>query len=325
MEWTYVTYTIANYGISIGLVLIAIIGVFATFFSSKKGEEFVIERVIGVNPTKAHSYDQPNATQDNVKKDSLDANGNPSQSTQQSVPVNQKSIFYIGIICCLLGGLTLSITAVLMFQGCFLTSARLAPGDDCPDYPVDCFIFGSSALFPITDNVSFYCESSEKAEFSTNASDATAWCFGWIIGKQTTESLLDKLGVAIALIGFFTTMLAVIVYLGKCKKTIGISIMFIASCGGCMIILLVYKWSFAPLTYAILALGVGLGIFGFILFCILPTPEKLKPSDQILMANLNQPNGVNNATLSYPKRRGPTKAQSPYGMTPYRSSKINPK
>jgi hypothetical protein len=325
MEWTYVTYTIANYGISIGLVLIAIIGVFATFFSSKKGEEFVIERVIGVNPTKAHSdYNQQNGTQDNVNKGFLDTNGNPPDLSQQSIPVNQKSIFYIGIICCLLGGLTLSITAVLIFQGCFLTSARIAPGDDCPDYPMDCFIFEQSALVPITNNVSFYCESSDKADFSTNASDATAWCFGWIIRLQTTESFLDKLGVAIALIGFFTTMLAVIVYLGKCKKTVALSIMFISSCGGTMIILLVYKWSFAPLTYAILALGVGLGIFGFILFCILPTPGKVNPSDQVLIANLNQPNGVNNAALSYPKRRGPTKTSSPYGMTPYRTSKVNP-
>ena len=279
MEWTYAAYTVANYGISLGLILVAVIGVFAAFFNSKKGQEFVIERIIGVNPIKAHDdYNDHHPQQQNV-------NMNVLESKQKPIDINQRSIFYIGVISCLLGGMILSITAVLIFQGCFLMSTRLVPDDDCPEYPTDCFVFDRTSLTPIASNVSFVCNRFGKAHFPTNISGATAWCFGWIIRLQSTKSVLDQLGVAIALIGFFTTMLAVIVYLGKCKKTIVLSFVFISSCSAMIIALLVLKWSFAPLTYAILSLGVGLGIFGLILFLILPKPKKQQANRQILIAS----------------------------------------
>ena len=289
MTWTYPAYTAANYGTSLGLILVAVIGVLATFFNSKKGQEFVIERIIGVNPTKAHEdYDDHDPKQQSVRNPSLDVNRNSLESRQQRIDIKQKSLRYIGIFCCLLGGMTLSITAVLIFQGCFLMSARLEPDDDCPEYPTDCFVFDRTGLAPISSNVSFVCHRFEKATFPTNISGATAWCFGWILRLQSTKSVLDQLGVSIALIGFFTTMLAVIVYLGKCKKTIVLSIMFISSSGGIIIVLLVFKWSFAPLTYAILSLGVGLGIFGLILFYILPKQNKQQCNRQILTASINR-------------------------------------
>lgn len=191
---------------------------------------------------------------------------------------------------------------------------------------MDCFVFGQSALVPKTNNVSFVCERLEKARFpNNNVSDVTAWCYGWIIRLQTTKSVLDQLGVAIALIGFFTTMLAVIVYLGKCKKAVVLSIVFISSCGGVIIVLLVFKWSFAPLTYAILSLGMGLGIFGLVLFCILPKPEKHKDNDQTLTADMNQPKVITNSTLSYSKRPGRT-ATAPYpAKISHRPAKVVPK
>lgn len=127
----------------------------------------------------------------------------------------------------------LSITVVLMFQGSFLTSTRVLSDDDCPEYPVECFIFEKKYFSPIS-----------------NQSDATAWCYGWIIRFQTTKSILDQLDISIALIGFFTTMLATIVYLG-------ISLILI-------IVLIYFQWSFVPLTYAILCLGILLGVFGIV-------------------------------------------------------------
>jgi len=256
MEWTYTAYTIADYCITLGLALVTIAGVFATFFSSKKGQEFVFERLIGVNPTKTH---------ENANNNRIDFS--PKQTSDQ---VKNKSLFYVGILCCLLGGMTLCITAILMFQGCFLTSVRLLPDDDCPEYPVDCFIFGKSHLSPISNSLSFVCARSSKAEMNRNISDVTAWCYGWIIKQQTTKSILDQLGIAIALIGFYTTMLAVVVYLGKSKKTIVLSILYIIICAALIVVLLVLKWSFAPLTYAILSLGILLGIFGIVLYFAIP-------------------------------------------------------
>ncbi|CAF3712787.1 unnamed protein product [Adineta steineri] len=326
MEWTYLTYTVADYGISIGLVLVAIIGVFVTFFNSKAGEEFIVERVIGVNPSKAHSdYDGQGIGQRNIGNQSLDPDDYHTTLKERFVRIKQKSIFYICIFCCLLGGMTLSITAVLLFQGCFLSSDRLLPGDDCPEYKSDCFIFGKSAISPITNNVSFYCKPLEKAQFGTNISDATAWCFGWIILQQTTKSVLDQLGIAIALIGFFTTMLAVVIYLGKCKKTLVLSIIFIAISGGAIIGLLVTKLSFSPLTYAILSQGVVLGIFGIVLFFILPKPEKQNGNQRILTANTNQTNTTTDSTMPYSKRPVPIKKSPVNAKTAYGPSKIVPK
>ena len=325
MEWTYLTYTIADYGISFLLVLIPIIGVFATFFSSKKGQEFVIERVIGVNPTKAHDdYNDHYARQHKLENHSLDNGGYHSESKQKYVQVKQRSIFYIGIISCLLGGMILSITAVLIFQGCFLSNVRLLPGDDCPENPMDCFIFGQSSFAPISNNVSFLCERLQKAEFSTNISDATAWCYGWLLRLQTTKSVLDQLGVAIALIGFFTTMLAVIVYLGKCKKTIILSVIFISSCDSLIIALLILKWSFAPLTYAILALGIGLGIFGLVLFFILPKPAKQTSNALMFTANTNQPSVITYPVSTNPNRLTPTTTSLFQTKTPQRQFNVMP-
>ncbi|CAF4441790.1 unnamed protein product, partial [Adineta steineri] len=112
MEWTYLTYTIADYGISIGLVLVCIIGVFVTFFNSKAGQEFIVERVIGVNPSKAHGHGHDHGNEDGQNH----TNNDPSLQ-QSYAQMKEKSIFYIGIFCCLLGGMTLSLTAVLIFQG----------------------------------------------------------------------------------------------------------------------------------------------------------------------------------------------------------------
>ena len=326
MEWTYPAYTVANYGISLGLILVAIIGLFVTFFKSKKGQEFVIERIIGVNPTKAHDdYDDHDPQHHPVRNPSLDLSRNGLESKQKPIDMKQRSIRYIGIFCCLLGGMILSITAVLIFQGCFLMSARLVPDDDCPEYPTDCFVFDRTGLTPISNNVSFVCHRFEKATFPTNISDATAWCFGWILRLQSTKSVLDQLGVAIALIGFFTTMLAVIVYLGKCKKTIALSIMFILSCGSIIIVLLVFKWSFAPLTYAILSLGVGLGVFGLILFYILPKQQKQQQGNrQLLTASINQPSVIFNPNLSNPKGVTSTVTSFIDAKTSHRSAQVVP-
>ncbi|CAF1102073.1 unnamed protein product [Adineta steineri] len=315
MEWTYLTYTIADYGISIGLILGCLIGVFVTFFSSKTGREFVTERVIGVNPTKAHDdYDQFDLEQYNAEI--------YTKSHQKFSNIKQKSIFYIGIFCCLLGGMTLSITAVLMFQGCFLGNDRILPGDDCPEFKSDCFQFGESALVPLTNNVSFVCRPSDKAEFTTNISDATAWCYGWIIAEQTTKSVLDQLGVAIALIGFFTTLLAAFIYLGRCKKTIGLSIVFIVTCSVAIIVLLVLKWTFAPLTYAILALGVLLGIFGLVLYAILPTPQQLKDKKQIFKMDINKPSAITTSAVYYNKQPRSMATSPSHVKTTYQPSNV---
>ncbi|UJR17723.1 hypothetical protein I4U23_004621 [Adineta vaga] len=202
MEWTYTTYTIANYGITLALVLTT---------------------VIGVNPTKAYG--------DYAKADikHLSSDTNPIQIFSQ---IKRRTVFYIGIFCCLLEGMTLSITAVLMFQGCFLTDIRITSGDDCLEYPMDCFVFQGNDFVPITRNATFLRERLKKAQFPSNIFDTNAWC------------------VTMALIALFTIMLAVIIYLAKCRKTVALSVILISTS------------------------GMALGIFELGLFYILPKPKK---------------------------------------------------
>jgi len=90
-----------------------------------------------------------------------------------------------------------------MFQGSFLTSTRVLSDDDCPEYLVECFIFEKKYFSPISNHPSFVCKYSLKVELNSNQSNATAWCYGWIIRFQTTKSILDQLGISIAFDRFF--------------------------------------------------------------------------------------------------------------------------
>jgi hypothetical protein len=266
MQWTYLTYTLADYGITFCISLVDIVGVFATFFKFKKGQEFIIERVIGVNPSKAHDdYDEQLQQEQHASQTEVDKGVANREPTPSSIQIKQKSFRYT------------SIYSVVYLEE---RSFRLLP--------YSCFVFGESAFAPVCNTIGFICRRSIRVLFAiANISDPTAWCYGWIIRLQTTKSVLDQLGVAFALIGFCTTMMAINVYLGKCKKTIGLSIILILCSSGMIIILLIFKWSFSPLIYAILALGVGLGIFGLALYGILPKRLKTKGQSKQAIRNMN--------------------------------------
>jgi hypothetical protein len=344
MEWTYSLYTGVIYGISIGLCVFVFIGVCGTFFSSKKGREFVIDRVIGVDPNKVEDEDdatdadkknqkdtdnnnQKDVEKDNQKDGDKDTEKDAAENNvkEKLSKTDKKSVLVITTLFCFLAALTLSITAVLIFEGCFLASTRLLPNDNCPDYPMDCFVFpNATAHDPISDSATFHCDPSNTTQFPSNMSDATAWCFGWIIRLQTTKDILDQLGVCTGLIGLFTTLLAVVIYLGRSKKTLVLCSIFILCCIVAVILLVFYKWSFAPLTYAVLFLGMSLGSFGLLLFCIIPKHEKQKNSGQTSVDDTDKATVVSNPIASLSMSRPPT-TKSPVRIKILRpSSKITP-
>jgi len=146
---------------------------------------------------------------------------------------------------------------------------------------MDCFIFNDSTANPITEKMNFHCDPLNKTQFPLNMTNGIAWCYGWIFRFQTIEDVLDQLGVCTGLIGFFTTLLAVIFYLGRSIKTLLLSGIFIITCVIWFVSLPILKWSFAPLTYAVLGLGISLGIFGVILYCLSPREDsKTHPSQE---------------------------------------------
>jgi hypothetical protein len=155
--------------------------------------------------------------------------------------IKKESVTCIGVFFCFLGALALSITAVLIFQGCILANTRVLPNDNCPSYPMDCFVLNQTSYLPISQNASFQCDPTNKTQFPSNIPDASALCFGWVIRQQTTKNILNRLGVCTGLIGLFTTMLAIVVYLGKSIKTLVLCTILILCCGVTCILLLFFK------------------------------------------------------------------------------------
>jgi len=221
--------------------------------------------------------------------------------------------------------MTLSVTAVLIFQGCFLSNTRLLPNDNCPEYPMDCFVFNETKSQPISDNITFHCDPKNKTQFPIGVSDPTAWCFGWIIQLQTTKNVLDQLGVCTGLLGLFSTFLAIIVYLGRSIKTLILCFICIGSCIAATILLVFFKWSYTPLTYAVLALVIGLGIFGLVLFCILPKKKKSTDIEQRLVPETNKTNVSSKFITSSPISPLPTSTSPHRTKVLQRSAKVTPK
>ncbi|UJR29756.1 hypothetical protein I4U23_017304 [Adineta vaga] len=272
MGWTHSYYIGCNIGISVGLIVILMIIVLSTFYSSNEGQRFVNEIIIGIDPPKLEDEKTKNAH-------SIIGCGDCKLSRNG----------WIGLLFCLLGIMTLSITAILIFQGCILANARVIPDGDCPEFEMDCFIFnGTSSSSPINQSASFHCFPKNKTQFPSNLQDATGWCYGWIFRFQSTKSVLDQLGVCSGLIGLFTGILAIIVYLGRCIKTLILCPSLIICCVAACVLLPVFKWSFAPLSYSVLSLGIILGAFGVILYCISPEPEEQEENKQTNATNENQ-------------------------------------
>ena len=320
MAWTYSTYSGANYGISIGLGVFILLGVYITFHTSKKGREFIHNRIVGIEPTKVNDDDDD----DDDDADDADEEAKKKKKAVPKPPKAKKNtISGISCLLCFLGALALLIAAILIFQGCFLLNIRLLADDDCPDYAVDCFVFNGTSSTPLNETPSFYCVPNNKTQFPGGLSNGTAQCFGWIIMKQTTKDFMDQLGVCTGLIGLFTTLLAIVVYLGKSVKSLILSTIFVASCIVAAVLFLFYKWSYAPLTYAVLGLCLGLGIFGMILYCILPKPEKttieVKP---IVPTDPNKAQTSNDASIPGNQASSSKREPPPRTITVPRSNRV---
>ncbi|CAF1035773.1 unnamed protein product [Adineta steineri] len=112
--------------------------------------------------------------------------------------------------------------------------------------------------------------------------DATAQCYGWIINKQSTKSVLNQLGECTGIFGLFTTLVAILTYLGKSKLTIAISVTLFAICGAGFVLSIIFKLAYSLLNYAVLGLGILLGAYGMRLHGSLGELEKKRNSGKTL-------------------------------------------
>ena len=312
MEWTYSVYTGFNYGICIALIVFMFFGVLIIFFTSETGKKFVNERIIGVDPPEWEGDEEETDKQESSPK------------VNDSLSRKSRWRTCIGILFCILGIMTLSITIVLIFQGCLLANVRLLPDDQCPDFPMDCFIFTHSNLSTISESVSFQCKPTNKTQFPSGLTEPVATCFGWIILYQTAKTILDQLGVCTGLLGLFTTILAIIVYLGRSIKTLIVCIAMILCSAATVILLVAFQWSFAPLSYAVLSLGIALGIFGLILFCISPKPKQTKAASPAAPLNHRPSQSRVQSVAIQPAPKPQTAMPHRTQVVPSRSSKVHP-
>lgn len=316
-----------SFGIPFVVGVIILILIFGIFFCSKKGKEFVSDKILGIELEKAEEEEDADESK-HMSGHSNEVNNKTNRRIGENnekttpVPVNfpgKIPRLLITVSFCLLAVVSLSITAVVVFQGCILANQRILPEDDCPEKPMDCFVFNGSSYIPMTETKTFRCDPKNDTQFPSGLSNATAMCYGWVYLYQSTKEVLDQLGVCSGLIGLFTSLLAIIIYLGKSIKTCIISTLFIVCSSVAISLLVVFKWSLSLLTHAVLALGLALGTFGWILYCGLPKKKKSSKENKTNSSNLNERNSPT-SNVSYSRTRIPPT----YNQFARQTARVNP-
>ena len=305
MAWTYSDYRAANYCISLGLCVVTGFVVLIIYCTSDRGKKFVYERIVDADPKDAHEDEQSVA--------------NETELTKRAVKI-------ISVFFCIFAIVALSLTAVLIFQRCVLANTRILPSDPCPDnYPMDCFVFNGTSRSPLSENVTFRCDPLNTTQFPVGLVNASASCFGWIFAYQSTENVLNQLGVCTGLLGLFTAMLALIIFLARSILSIILCSVFIACCVVAFILLLYYQWSLAFLTYAVLILGMLLGVFGIVLYFILRQASKRVGIENITAVNPPQATRSTPSSVASPLSSTQPQTQAPHSKLVSRSAKVTPK
>ena len=132
-----------------------------------------------------------------------------------------------------------------------------------------CFIASAASHNAISENASFHCDPLNKTQFLDNFTNATALCFRCGPSLQMMKNVLDQLSICTSLLSLFSTLLVVIVCLGRTAIELILSIVLVGYCGAAEILVAYLKVSFSPLIYAVLSLGIGLGFFRVLYFIIL--------------------------------------------------------
>ena len=164
-------------------------------------------------------------------------------------PAKVRRTYYSLLIVC---GVVLGGMGIIIFDSCILSTIPLKAGDDCPEDPMDCFIFsGRDNLVPIE---SFQCLPKDATNFSSKYRNGHAWCYGWVHSRQTTKHVLDQLGVCAGLIGLFAAITALFSYITKYPNFyLFFSVSWLLACLIGIGVLIGCSVSYALLTYVVVA------------------------------------------------------------------------
>jgi hypothetical protein len=84
---------------------------------------------------------------------------------------------------------TVTLALMVLYEGCILGNAGVYIGDDCPSDPMTCF----ASNYNGSDTGTFECVPGNKTVFP-NGTDK-AWCYGWIVKRQTVSSVINQIGI----------------------------------------------------------------------------------------------------------------------------------
>jgi hypothetical protein len=96
-----------------------------------------------------------------------------------------------------IGTVTLTIALMALYEGCILASTGVYIGDDCPNDPMTCF--ASSSNRSSSEVGTFECVPGNKTTFPDGTN--IAWCYGWVVKRQTVSSVINQIGVCGGILG----------------------------------------------------------------------------------------------------------------------------
>lgn len=142
---------------------------------------------------------------------------------------------------------TLTLVLMVLFEGCILGSAGVYVGDECPSHPMTCFAKNAARV----DVGVFECVPGRKAQFPERGE--SAWCYGWIIKRQSVNSVMTQIGICGGILGVIGTLFAFVFRSigGKTRQKVIIIVLFIIS--ALFIPTMILVTIFLRITFSVLA------------------------------------------------------------------------
>ncbi len=99
---------------------------------------------------------------------------------------------------------TCTVALMVLYEGCILGNAGVYLGDYCPSDPMTCF--ASSDDTNSGEVGTFQCVPGNLTAFPGETNKA--WCYGWIVTRQTVSSVINQIGICGGILGVSGTLFA---------------------------------------------------------------------------------------------------------------------
>ena len=144
MAWEYWDYIGFILVIPTGITIFIFVVTLYIFEKTTRGKVFVQKRMVGLDSRETYDVNENN--EDSQRSETND--GGNSRRNSELTENQRKYVKGIDTWLCSLAALTVSVVFILLFQSCILTNVRVSSDEDCPEYPMACFILSAKSFFP---------------------------------------------------------------------------------------------------------------------------------------------------------------------------------